>query len=146
MRGLKIHGNESRVLSVSLNDILNQISDGELYNWSILWLKAYLQPCCGESIFDIEKNIEQSKNGLVLTWGDLLKFSDKIEQLLEILIIGDMLISNIKNYENDEEMINTCQFTIELIDSSYWIVYCKEKSTLVEMVKNLYKTDVIPIL
>ena len=37
---------------------------------------------------------------------------------------------NIKRYNNKEDMYVNCEYTFELIDSSYWIIHSKNEQFL----------------
>lgn len=136
-KAIEIHGNKTeKVISVELKDILNCITDGNSCTWSILWLEA-VGHRGGISILDLEKSIKSSKNGLVLEWAELLELSDKFYQVIEIILVGDNEYSNLKRYDTDEEMYSNCCYTIELLDSSYWIIHSKNLKTIECLKKNL---------
>lgn len=126
---IQIDGNDSEILSVSLKDILDNIENGEEFNWSILWLQA-TGDLKNKPIIEFEKEIKKSEAGYIISWNDLNELSEGFFQVIEILLIGDSIISNIKRYSEDHHMYNSCDFTIELVDSSYWLIHSKKLKTL----------------
>lgn len=118
---LKISGNSSEVLSVNLYDILSCIKNDEKCNWSILWIEAVGEKS-DNYVLQFEKEINDSDEILVLNSYDLLNLSKRFSQIIEILLIGDGDVDKLKRYPSDAEMYINCRYTIELIDSSYWIV------------------------
>jgi hypothetical protein len=123
-----IKGNDPEILSVDFLDILNCIENKESLKWSVLYLKGILIPDANEKINDVEDGINNSKNGKLFTYKELINFSNKIYQKIEFLVIGDKIERNLKRYLNDTEMKEKCNCTIELIDSSYFLVYAETNS------------------
>ena len=73
MRSIKILGENKEFLSIELKDVLNCIADGDKLKWSILFLEAIGD--IGKSMTDFEKEIVNSKDGIIIEWKDLLDFS-----------------------------------------------------------------------
>jgi len=121
MKSIKISGDNKEVLSVELKDILMSIINGDHLKWSILWLEAIGE--VGKPMADFEKEIRNSEQGLLIEWNHLLEFSKKIDQVIEITLLGDTNVSKLRRYPDDETMYSSCEYTIELVDSSYWIVH-----------------------
>jgi hypothetical protein len=132
---IKIYGNNNETLSVDLKDILKFLVDGHTCNWSILWLEAIGN--IGQSVPDFEKKIGESANGHIMSWQDLLELSSKFDQVIEITVIRDKNLSKLRRYSNDEQMYLACEYVLELIDSSYWIIHSKNKTVLTELKNNL---------
>lgn len=131
---VKIYGNDKEILSVTLVDVLKCITDGNDCKWSILWLEAIGNPG-SKSMLDLEKEIRSSEKGLLIEWQDLFELSKSFDQVIEIILIGDKDISNLKRYDSEDEMYLKCEYTIELVDSSYWIMHAKNSASL-ELIKN----------
>lgn len=58
---IKILGDNSKSLSVTLNNVLAYTSVWRRYNWSIIWLEAI-----GKSMPDFEKEVRESENGIII--------------------------------------------------------------------------------
>lgn len=122
MKAIKINGDDSNVLSVELRDVLNCIDQDNKAAWSLLWLDATVILGNKPSLAENNK-INKSETATIVTWEELLKLSSQITQTIDIVVIGDKDLSNIRRYYTDEQMYNNCDYTIELIDSSYWIIH-----------------------
>jgi hypothetical protein len=133
---IEIHGNENEVLSIQSRDILSCIEDGYTCHWSILLLEA-TGHINGKSMTEFEKDVKSSKNGMLLEWGDLKDLLNGFDQIIELILIGDKDQSRLKRYDTDEEMYSNCQYTIELVDSSYWVIHAVNTTSLDLMKKNL---------
>jgi hypothetical protein len=134
LKAVKIDGDESLILSVTLRDILTCVQNGQDNKWSILYLEA-TGDLGTKSILDFEEEIKSSKNGVELKWIELLEIAGAFHQIIEILLIGDKDASLLRRYKDDKEMYATCSYTLELVDSSYWIVHSNNDDFL-ERVKS----------
>ncbi len=142
---LRITGGNEDVLDISLADFLKTIKIGNEYLWSILWLRGVSFEG-KKSAIEVEEEIDSSENGLIETWDELLEMSLNFSQIIEIIIIGDKNNSVLKKYSKNIEMYNNCEVVIELVDSSYWLFYSKNKE-LMELVKRnfvgVYEEDLL---
>lgn len=138
---IEIHGNNNSILSVNLNDILDCITHGDQFCWSFLWLEA-IGSLESMTMLDFEKKINKSSNGYVTNWEELLILSKSFDQIIEVLLIADKDKSKLKRYTNDDEMYSICDLSIELVDSSYWIIHSNQFS-LKNMINNLPGAKVI---
>lgn len=131
---IKIQGDNSSFLSVSLIDILTQIENGEKYSWNILWIEAIGNPE-NTNMLEFEEKVNNSINGFLLSWNDLVKLSKSLFQVINIVLLGDENKNNLKRYSDDEEMYLNCTFYIELIDSSHWEIKCKDIKSVEQLTK-----------
>ncbi|WP_343321608.1 hypothetical protein [Sphingobacterium multivorum] len=127
MRKIIIHGDDSSVLSVRLEDILNcfETRGNEVF-WGLLWVYATITQEEDCDILKFEGEINKSKHGKLISLGKMLNLFSKIDQAIELLMIGDSNVENIRRYESDELMYENCEYIIELVDSSYWLVCSKD--------------------
>ncbi|PRD43774.1 hypothetical protein [Sphingobacterium haloxyli] len=123
-KGLKINGDDSDILSVRLEHLLNcyDRSEGDV-SWGLLWLDVVMRPEVGYNILELEGEINNSDFGKKISLEKLLEFSSQISQAINILVLGDKDPKNIKRFETDDLMYAKCEYVIELVDSSYWIVH-----------------------
>lgn len=131
---VRIKSNENHLLEVTLEDVLSLIQAGEKYSWSILWMEAVSKVNMG--IQDIEERIKTLEKGLIIDWAELKTLSGSLSQVIEILIIGDPDINNIRKYESDQLMYVNCRYVLELIDSSYWEICSKDVKLLSDILSN----------
>jgi hypothetical protein len=135
MNAIRITSEGSKILSIELKDILESIADGDQYNWAILWLE--FTGNIGRSVPEFEAEINKAPNGLRVDWNGLISLSKKIDQTIDLLLVGAQDTLRLRRYEIDEEMYGSCEYVIELIDSSYWIVHSKNASLLQRFRNNL---------
>lgn len=126
MKAIKINGDDGRVLSIGLKDVLSCIVQGEKANWGVLWLEATADLGDDQSIVDLGNRFNSSEAPRVVSWVELLKLSTQVIQSINLLIIGDKKALSIRRYSMDEQMYKNCDYTIELIDSSYWIIHSND--------------------
>lgn len=129
-KGIRILDKKNNTVSVELPDILQEIHNGNLLSWSILYLEATGHLGEGQSITDFEKLIKYSKKGLFITWDNLNALSHKFYDLMHIIIIGSKDDALLRRYEKDQEMYETCDVVIEMFDSSYWEIFSKNEDLI----------------
>jgi hypothetical protein len=120
-------------ISVQLSDILKEIYEGDLFFWSILYLRAIGHLGDGKSLPEFQKQIGNSENGLFITWKDLNILAQKLYQIHDVVIIGCRDIRFLKTYDTDQEMYETCDIYIEMVDSGYWEVFSKDDSLIARL-------------
>lgn len=119
MARIQISGNKNdNVLSITLRQILECVKQGTVIKWKVMWLEGISNK--GENILKLEDTINQSLNGVSYSYQELLDLSDSLSQLIEVVVIGDREENKLIRYKNDVEMYNSCEYVIELVDSSYW--------------------------
>ncbi len=129
---IEIHGDENEVLSVNLNDILSCIENNIECKWSILSIEGFGYPG-DDSVLYYEEEVKNSLYGLKCDWSSLIQMANRYCQIIEIILIGDIKETNLRRYSNEDEMYMNCLYTIELVDSSYWIVHTTETDSLKNM-------------
>jgi len=129
-KGIRILDKKNRVVTTTIFDILDEIHDGNLFYWSILFLRATGNLGEGLSIPIFQKQIRDSVNGLLITWNELNLLSKKFYQIIDITLIGCKDVNLLHRYENDQVMYETCDFVIEMIDSNYWEVFSKDEKLI----------------
>lgn len=136
MKCIKINGDDEDVLSVRLEDILNcfQKRRSEVF-WGILWVYLTIKEGIDCNVLEFEEGINKSEQGKLFTLDKILSLSGKIDQAIEFLLIGDGKVENIKKYKSDELMRENCEYIIELVDSSFWLVYTKDD----DFIQNIFQ-------
>lgn len=128
--GIRILDKVNHVVSVKLQDILEEITDGEFFYWSILFFDGMGHLKNGKSIAGFAKEALQSERGILTSWEELNSLADSLEQIFDILIIGCKDVNNIARYQDDKEMYETCDIVINMFDSSFWEVFSKDESLI----------------
>ena len=139
-QGIRILDNKNEIVSVKLLDILDVISYGELFNWAILYSYVILKPNQRINILELEEKINNSKNGYKVSWEKLKQLAEKIHQEIDIIIIGCKNKENLHKYREDQEMYESCDIVIEMIDSGYWEVFSKDKTLIDKLAKKFKDT------
>jgi hypothetical protein len=142
-RGIRISDDKKRVVIVTLSDILIEIPNGKSLYWSILYLEAIGRLGVGTSMLTFENQINDSENGLIITWDDLSLLSKKFDQVIDVTIIGSKNKSFLQRYENNREMYETCDIVIEMIDSSYWKVFSKDENLIKRLLAKFKQTELL---
>ena len=95
-----------------------------------------------KTIVDLETQVKSSE-GFKIDWRSLIDLANQLDQVIEILLIGDKNDNKLMRYSSNEEMYSNCNYTIELIDSSYWIIHSKSDAVLSRMKNNLFGVESI---
>ena len=135
-KGIRVVDKENGHICVNLSDILKEISEGDSYFWSILYLYAFGYK--GDMASKIsEDKINKSERGVLITWKDLNFFSLQYDQFIDATIIGCKDQTILKRYP-EQEMYETCDIVIVMFDSSYWEIFSKDES-LINRLANKFK-------
>lgn len=136
--GIRINDSVGNILSVTLSDILSEISEGNKYNWAILFLDGITNENQEVTLFDLQEAIKNSQNCLMINWNELLKLSPVFFQMYEATILGCLDTRNLKKYKTDREMFESCDIVLNLIDCVWWEVFSKD-SNLINRLKCKFK-------
>lgn len=134
-KGIRISDKKNNIVAVELPDILMEISNGKSLYWSVLYLYATGDLGKNQSIQDLEKQINSSKKGLLISWDELNSLSKKFWDLMDITIIGCKDLSLIHRYTNAQKMQEACDTVIEMVDSGYWEIFSKNEKLLEKLVQ-----------
>lgn len=128
-KGIRVYIKENGESDVLFPDIFQEVHNGDSLKWSILSLEG-MGKMEGMSIQTLEKEIDDSPNGLKLTWKALNELMVKLPQIIDMVLIGAKDEDNLKNYSDDQEMYETCDVVIVMFDSSYWEIFSKDESLI----------------
>lgn len=138
---IRILDEDDGYIYVTLYDILEEIRDGDLLLWSILFLWATGDLGDGKSIVDFEKEISALENGLYISWEDLNTLSKKFDQIIDVIIIGSKNKDVLHRYKDNHEMYDTCDIVVQMIDSSYWEVFSQDKDLIDRLAAKFKKIE-----
>ena len=128
--GIRILDSKDNYVYVKLTDILEEINNGNLFHWSILYLEADGDFEDVISTHICEEQIRVSEKGFFITWEELNVLSKNFDQVIDIVLLGCKDENLLHRYENDQEKYETCDITIEMVDSCYWEVFSKDESLI----------------
>jgi len=129
-KGIRILDIEGHVVCVTIFDILEEVREGNLFHWTILFLDGTPMPGHGKFLKEYEKQVNKSENGLRITWEELNLLSQKYHQIIDMILIGSKDVNLLHRYGIDQEMYETCDFVIEMFDTSFWEVFSKNEELI----------------
>ena len=129
-QGIRIFDKKNGLGFVDFLNILKEIPNGNVFHWSILFMDVIGDLGEGKSIPEFEKKIFESKNGFFIDWENLNSLAKKCEQIIDISIIGCKDVNLLQRYENEQEMYETCDIVIEMINSVCWEIFSKDKELI----------------
>ena len=128
-KGIRISDGD-KVLEPTLSDILEVITDGDVFYWSILFLDGAPNPDQGCFLAEYERKINNSENGVLIKWEEVITLSSKFFQMFETLILGCKDPKLLRRYKKEEEMYKACDIVIDLVDCVCWEVFSKDKELI----------------
>ena len=109
----------------TLEEVLKFVKQEDILWWSILWIKG-IGHFKDHSMLELEEKINKSILPLQFNLKEIKEILTNMDDIYEITIIGDCNKDNLKKYDNDENMISSCNVVIEKIDSSFWELHVDE--------------------
>jgi hypothetical protein len=113
---------------IPLSEVLTNIPYANQLTWALLWFDVTPIKKEGQLIIELQKKVNESEEGFLCTFEVSTELSRKIFQEIEILIIGCKTREHIHRYEEDQEMYETCDTVIEMIDGGSWEIFSKNIS------------------
>lgn len=129
-KGIRILDNINGRVSVNFLDILEEIKNGNQFEWSILYLQSTGDLGEEKSIPEFEEKIVKSEKGYFIPWKDVNDLAQRFWDLMDIILIGCKNKNLLRRYENDQEMYETCDIVIEKVDSGYWEVFSNDEQLI----------------
>lgn len=129
MKAIKVVGAEVNQLSTELEDLISLFESVEPLYWSILYLEGSGE-LEGTTMLDFEKEVNTSVNGLRIAFKDLQNLAKNIYEVVDLVLIANQDERKNRRYQDNQEMYLNCDFTIELIDSSYWLIHTRNDRDL----------------
>lgn len=139
--GLRIFEDKHNVVSISLGEILDSITNKDEFNWAILFLDATGSLRGNHSLVSLEEQIKKSKNGVSITLDELYELFSRIAQIIDLDLIGSRNKNRLQRYETDKEMYESCELVIRMVDSSYWEIYFHDKILFEKFEKKFARTE-----
>jgi len=137
-KGIRILDKENNHVSVDLKDILVEI-DGEQFNWSMLYFDGMGHLGKWGTIPDFEEMVNESENGLFISWKDLNELANLFREIIDIIIIGCKDTKQLMRYEEDEKMYRSCDIVIVKFDSCFWEVFAYDQQLIKRFSKKFNK-------
>ncbi len=140
-KGIRIADKGEDRACVGLPCNLEKIQGGKDFYWSILYIYAIGDLGGGQSLVSFEKEVNKSERGLFISWNELSRISKKFWQIYDIIILGCKDEKLLRRYSEDQEMCETCDIFIEMIDCGYWEVFSKDASLIDRLSKKFKEIE-----
>ncbi len=101
---------------ISLEKLLVEIDGGDL-SWTLLRLEAFGNLGRDESMLDLESKISESDTGVTVTWKELIRLAQQIDQVINLYLVGHRTRA-VRQLE--------ANIAIELIDSAVWEIHTRD--------------------
>lgn len=139
--GLRIFEAKHNVVSIGLLEILDLISIKAQLNWAFLFLDAIGSLRETYSLASLTLQIKESKNGFYINLDEIYELFPKLDQIIDLDLIGSRVKSKLQRYETDKEIYESCEIVIRMVDSSYWEIYFHDKILFEKFEKQFAKTE-----
>lgn len=124
-KGIRIPYSLRRGLMPELPEVLKEINDGHLFHWSIWELDAV---GTGEKwLLSVNQSeIRKLEKGYLINWNDLNLQAKKFQQVIWLCLMGSKDENFFRQYKNDQERYEACDYVIEMFDGGWWDVFSKD--------------------
>lgn len=119
--------------------------NGSKLNWALLWLDVMPKREYGEYIIDLEPKINKSPNGLSCSWDFLLELAPKFYQEIDLLMIGSKSIQNLHRYKDAQEMYETCDLVVQMIDGGFWEIFSSDPQLIAKLKTQFQETEPLDV-
>ena len=123
-------------MAVELAELLAVIPKNELV-WSIIDFYGIGEAPDNLSMEEFEQSIRTKPGGFVMSWLELKKFADRLEQTIDCVIIGAKSELDILNANYVGDDFTSCEVVLRALDSTEWHVWAR-KETLVKKLASVY--------
>ncbi|NGX37492.1 MAG: hypothetical protein K1000chlam2_00648 [Chlamydiae bacterium] len=126
---------------IPLSEVLANIPHASQLNWALLWFDVTPTEKEGKLLTELQKKVKESEEGLSYTFESLAELSKKIFQEIEVLIVGCKNKENVRRYKDDQEMYETCDIVIEMIDGGFWEIFSKDISWIDQLAEKYEEVE-----
>jgi hypothetical protein len=133
-------------LAVALIDLLDLLKrEGHQLTWSILELEATGDPNrLPRDMLDLEQEVEQSPNGVIMSWEELVILATAFCEVLNAVIVGCKDATLIPHLQPNADLYTPCEIVLEAIDSTLWRVYARDDQIIQRLQTTFRNVVVIP--
>lgn len=135
IQGIRILDKKDKILIPTLSDILDEIGNSSSLYWCILGVDGTINQTQCVSFFELVNKINNSAEGKVVSFQELINISNAFYQMFEARVLGSKDIGHLKRYSNEGKMYETCNIVIDLIDCVCWEVFAKDKEIIERLAK-----------
>jgi len=133
---IQLNGTDEELLNVTLSEIIECLPIGVDPFWTILEIEGM---GCKQKVNVpiMESIIKNTPNGLHLSLNTIIEIVNNLNDVHNLLLIGDENISKLTRYNSLEETYSNCAFCLNLFDSSYWEVATSNNEFAENLVQRL---------
>lgn len=117
---------------VQLDELLNSLPENS-FCWHILELYA-VGDLVDITWCEFDKKLQTSSSGIVMTWNELLVFSQRIEYVIDGLIVAVIPGDNVSFEQCWENDYQGFEIALDAQDSTYWKLAASEKTVFDKLV------------
>lgn len=93
--------------------------------WCLLALEGVARgQVMGRGVLALEEAVNDSPNGLPLTWDDVKELADAFTDVWEIRLIGALTASDVQRDTPLDSLVRRGGFVIDRFDSGDWLISC----------------------
>ena len=140
-KGIRIYDHENHIIVLELTDILDEINNFNEFCWCVLYSDITPKTESVKFVMGIQEETDKSRDGIIIPWKRLRDFSNGIFQSIDLGIIACKDKALLHRYEDDQEMYETCDIVIEMIDSGYWEVFSKDEQLINRLAEKFKNTE-----
>lgn len=124
--------------------VLQQIKTGDLYQWAILpdFEAVYYSEEATPIAKKINENILQKKI-IPVSWDEINILAKGVGQFIDLVLIGCKDSKKLKYYQNDDQMIRSCDIVIINFDGCWWEVSCKDEKLMKKFLDTFKEVKII---
>ncbi len=117
---------------IDLPDVLKAVNCGENLHWGFLPIfdpMGVHEQNARKVSAEVRKQIFE-KGLAIINWNELMVLASGVCQFFDLVLIGCQDPKNLKPYQNDDEMIKSCDIAIVMFDTSRWEISCKDEKQM----------------
>ncbi|MDN3505429.1 MAG: hypothetical protein P0S95_07635 [Rhabdochlamydiaceae bacterium] len=133
MKGIKVFDNINGYISVELKDIVKYIPFEDFTKCVLLEINAIGNIGDNPTNKELEQKVFDSKMGLDFFWGELKRLALRYTQIIDMTLVVGKDRGKIHFYKTDEDLYKNCEFCLQMIDSSFWVVVAKNNRIIDEL-------------
>lgn len=116
---------DGRALGMILEGIREQTAS---LTWSLqhIWAVGNVRTVFGVTMLNLENNCSTSVRGMIVSYEQLLQFSDACDDIIEVLVVGCADAESVPKAYRDPEWEKKCQVIISYHDSTFWSLWAED--------------------
>jgi hypothetical protein len=131
-----------------LQEFLKRLgSEGSQMTWVIFpdfWAGGDVSRVWRGGIVELERQVHDSRNGVIVTWEQIQALASKIDQLIDGVIAGYKDKTTIPGRRIGDETAAGADVVFKAVDSSYWRLCIKDENLVTRLVRGFSDVRHIP--